>query len=106
MHKLVAIYKQPEDTSTFDEHYFHVHAPLAKKMPGLKKIEVTRFTGTPMGDNAPYYLQADLYFSDRSSLDAAMGSKEGRSAAKDVMGFAGKLVTMMVGEVVTEEDLV
>ncbi|MBO2532745.1 conserved hypothetical protein [Planifilum fulgidum] len=99
MVKLIALYRHPEDKKAFDDHYWNVHAPLAEKMPGLKKLEVTRLVGTPMGGEAPYYLLAEMYFEDRGALDAAMSSAEGKAAAKDLMGFAGSLVTMMIGEV-------
>ncbi|MBA4601899.1 EthD family reductase [Thermoactinomyces mirandus] len=99
MVKLTALYKQPEDQKSFDEHYYQTHLPLAGKMPGLVKVEVTRYSATPMGDKSPYYLQADLYFEDKKALDDAMKSPEGKAAAKDVMSFAGKLVTMIIGEV-------
>lgn len=98
MVKLVALYKQPEDRQAFDEHYFKTHLPLAAKMPGLVKVNVTRFTGTPIGDTAPFYLQAEMFFETKEALDDAMRSQEGKAAAKDVMSFAGKLVMMMVGE--------
>ncbi|SFI84874.1 EthD family reductase [Thermoflavimicrobium dichotomicum] len=98
MVKLVALYKQPEDRHAFDEHYFQVHVPLAKKMPGLEKFEVTRFSKTPMGDESPYYLQAVMYFKDKETLNQAMMSPEGKAAAKDVMKFAGNLITMIIGE--------
>ena len=48
MVKLIALYRHPEDKKAFDDHYWNVHAPLAEKMPGLKKLEVTRLVGTPM----------------------------------------------------------
>lgn len=99
MVKLIALYKHPDDEAAFDKHYEDVHTPLAKKMPGLKKLEVTKMYGSPVGDS-PYYLLAELYFADREALNAAMASEEGKAAAKDLMGFAGKLVTMMFGEVV------
>ncbi|MGA8942458.1 MAG: EthD family reductase [Thermoactinomyces sp.] len=103
MVKLTALYRQPEDQKAFDEHYFKTHLPLAGKMPGLLKVEVTRFSETPMRTKSPYYLQADLYFKDRQTLDDAMKSPEGKAAARDVMSFAGKLVTMIIGEVQGEE---
>lgn len=43
-----------------------------------------------------------MYFADRAALDAAMSSPEGKASAKDLMGFAGSLVTMMIGEVSRE----
>ncbi|PTX63326.1 uncharacterized protein (TIGR02118 family) [Melghirimyces profundicolus] len=103
MVKLIALYCHPEDREAFDDHYENVHTPLAEKMPGLKKLEVTRMQGAPMGGKAEYYLEAAMYFEDRAALDAAMRSPEGKAAAKDLMGFAGPLVTMMIGEVAREK---
>ncbi|GGK31439.1 hypothetical protein GCM10010965_25280 [Caldalkalibacillus thermarum] len=104
MVKLIALYKQPEDPKAFDEHYENIHAPLAKKMPGLKRMEVTKIYGAPMGES-PYYLLAEMYFENKEALNQAMQSEEGKAAAKDLMGFAGKLVTMMLGEV-TESEVI
>lgn len=104
MVKLIALYKQPENKEAFDEHYEKVHTPLAKKMPGLKRIEITKIYGSPMGES-PYYLLAELYFESKEALNQSMQSEEGKAAAKDLMGFAGKLVTMMLGEVQTDELL-
>jgi uncharacterized protein (TIGR02118 family) len=102
MVKLIALYKVPEDTQAFDEHYENIHTPLAKKMPGLQKIEVTRILGTPMGTKADYHLLAEMYFTDEEALKSSMGSPDGKAAAKDLMGFAGKLVNMMIGQVVED----
>jgi uncharacterized protein (TIGR02118 family) len=99
MVKLIALYKKPEDKQSFDDHYFNVHTPLAQKMPGLERIEVTKIYGSPMGESK-YHLLAELYFKDQETLNASMSSPEGKAAAKDLMGFAGPLVTMMFGEVV------
>lgn len=103
MVKLTALYKQPKDQKAFDKHYYQTHLPLAGKMPGLLKVEVTKYSATAMGTDSPYYLQADLYFEDKKALDNAMKSPEGKAAARDVMGFAGKLVTMIIGEVQGEQ---
>lgn len=99
MVKLTALYRQPKQVKEFEDRYYQGHMPLLAKMPGLIKTEVTRFTGTPMGTNSPFYLQTDMYFSDLEALQAAMKSAEGKAAAKDVMSFAGDIITMIVGEV-------
>ncbi|MBO8172401.1 MAG: EthD family reductase [Bacillaceae bacterium] len=98
MVKLIALYKHPEDKEAFDRHYEEVHTPLAEKMPGLEKLEVTRIVGAPQG-KSEYYLMAEMYFKDQDTLNNAMKSEEGMAAAKDLMGFAGKIVSMMIGEV-------
>jgi conserved hypothetical protein len=96
--KLIALYKMPADKAAFDDNYFNSHIPLAMKMPGLKKAEVSKVTGAPMGE-APYYLMAELYFDNKEALDAAMASPEGRASAKNLMGFAKEIVSMMFAEV-------
>jgi uncharacterized protein (TIGR02118 family) len=35
---LVAIYKKPADVEAFEKHYFGTHIPLAKTMPGFRRI--------------------------------------------------------------------
>lgn len=97
MVKLVAFYRKPEDEGAFERHYRDVHTPLVEKMPGLLKLEVTRFTGGPQGDS-PYYLMAEMYFEDTNALNRSMSSPEGKAAAKDLMQFAGSIVTMAFGE--------
>lgn len=97
MVKLIAIYKQPEDKESFDRHYREVHAPLAAKMPGLIKLEVNRIYGTPSG-TSDLYLIAEMTFNDRDALHAALSSPEGKAAGKDLMGFAGKIVSMYFTE--------
>src|SRR5215212_8871384 len=98
MIKLVALFKRPEDTATFDEHYLNTHAPLMQSVPGLLRMEVTRNTRAFRGD-PEYYLMAEMYFQDQASFDAAMASEENRAAGKDLMSFARPYVTMFYGEV-------
>lgn len=101
MVKLVAIYTTPEDGAAFENHYKEVHTPLVKKMPGLKKLEVTRFFGAPQGEPR-YHMMAEMYFENKDALFAAVKSPEGMAAGKDLMGFAGKCVHMMFAEACTE----
>ena len=35
MARMLVIYKTPQDTAAFDKHYFEVHIPLAKQLPGF-----------------------------------------------------------------------
>jgi len=102
MVKLIALYKHPQDKEAFDKHYFEVHAPLTAKIPGLRKMEVTRVVGSPMGGEGKYYLMCEMYYDDHEALKAGMKSAEGRASGKDVMSFAGDLVTLMIGEELDE----
>ncbi len=98
MVKLVAMYKTPDDTAAFDTHYKDVHTPIVKRWPGLRKLEVSRITGAPIGEPR-HHLMAEMYFDDEESMQKALASPDGKAAAKDVMEFAGKLVTMFYAEV-------
>ena len=98
MYKLVAIYQPPEDTEAFDEHYFNVHLPLMQKVPGYDRIEVSRVTRNMLGDK--YYLMFEMWFSDKDALKNALRSKENRAAGKDLMSFAGDIVSVFTTQVV------
>jgi len=99
MVKWVAVYRKPDDVEAFDKHYNEVHAPLAAKMPGLLKMEVSKIYGTPVGES-DLHLIAEMYFESKEALLEALSSTEGRAAGKDLRGFAGPLVTMHFAEVV------
>lgn len=98
MVKFVALYKKPADVDEFETHYREIHAPLARKIPGLKKLEVSHMTGSPVGE-PKFYMMAELYFEDKDAMFAGMGSDEGKAAAKDVMSFAGDIIHMMFATV-------
>lgn len=98
MVKLIVLYKTPENIEIFDKHYHEIHTPLVKKWPGLRKLEVARITGAPIGE-PKHYLIAEMYFDDQDSMQRALASPEGKAAARDVMDFAGNLVSMFYAEV-------
>ena len=98
MVKFVALYKKPADVEAFEKHYNEIHAPLARKIPGLKRLEVSHMTGSPAGE-PKFHMMAELYFDDKDAMFAGMSSDEGKAAAKDVMGFAGDIIHMMFAKV-------
>jgi uncharacterized protein (TIGR02118 family) len=88
MARLLAMYKTPRDTVAFDKHYFEKHIPLAKKIPGVRKIEVSQGSVVaPMG-GSNYHLIANLQFDNVAAIQNAFGSAEGQAAVADVQGFA------------------
>jgi uncharacterized protein (TIGR02118 family) len=87
MVQLIVLYKTPRDTAAFDKHYFEVHIPLAKKIPGLKKYEVSRGPViNPMG-RSEIHLVAVLEFDDMETLQKAFASPEGQAAAADAQSL-------------------
>ncbi len=98
MVKLIAMYKAPQDQRAFDAHYADIHTPLVKKIPGLRKLEVAKITGAPIGE-PQHYLIAEMYFDDQDAMQKSLSSPEGKATARDLASFAGNLVTMFYAEV-------
>lgn len=94
MVKMVALFPKPEDVDAFEKHYAEVHTPLVKAMPGLERLEVTRFTGAPMGEPR-YYLMAEMYFADEQAMFASAQSEAGMACGKDAFKMSGGTVHMM-----------
>ena len=42
MAQVVVTYKTPKDPAAFDKYYAETHIPLAKKMTGLRKFEISQ----------------------------------------------------------------
>jgi uncharacterized protein (TIGR02118 family) len=88
MARMVVIYPTPKDVEAFDRHYFEIHVPLAKKIPGLRKYEVNDGPiATPAG-TSPVHRIGTLYFDDLAAIEKAFASPEGRAAGADRRLFA------------------
>jgi uncharacterized protein (TIGR02118 family) len=88
MARMVVIYKTPADVAAFDKHYYEIHVPLAKKLPGLRKYEVSRGPiATPAGASG-IHLIATLHFDDLAAIKKAFASPEGQAAGADRRIFA------------------
>ncbi len=98
MYKFMALYKTPDDVPAFLDHYENVHAPLARKVPGLRKLVVNRITANAFGGEAPYFLIAEMQFDTKEDFDAAMKSEQNKAAGRDAMTFAKGLITGLIAE--------
>jgi uncharacterized protein (TIGR02118 family) len=88
MADLVVMYKTPQNKAAFDKYYAEKHIPLAKKIPGLRKYEISNGpVATPAGPSN-YHLVAVLQFDDIGAIQKAFGSPEGQAAVADVQTFA------------------
>ncbi|TMG81850.1 MAG: EthD family reductase [Betaproteobacteria bacterium] len=89
MAKVFAMYKHPADAAAFDSYYYRSHVPLAKKIPGLKRYDVTRGPISSIGGGAvPYYLIAVLTFDSLAAIQSALTTPEGQATAADLAKFA------------------
>jgi uncharacterized protein (TIGR02118 family) len=82
------MYKTPKDAAAFDKHYSETHIPLAKKIPGLRKYEISQGpVATPAGPSG-VHLVATLYFDSIDAIQKGFASPEGKAAGADVQKFA------------------
>ncbi len=88
MARLLVMYKTPRDGGAFDRYYFDKHVPIAKRIPGLRKYEVSQgAVGSPAGASN-YHLVAILAFDDVAAIQAGIASPEGQAAVADLQNFA------------------
>jgi len=88
MARMVVIYKKPADVKAFEKHYFEKHIPLAKKLPGLRRYEISHGPVTVVAGQSDVYLVGTLYFDDMDAIKKAFASPEGRAAAADRQLYA------------------
>ena len=87
MARLVVMYRTPKDPAAFDKYYFETHVPIAKKIPGVRKYEISQGpVGTPAGPS-DYHFVAMLHFDDVAAIQNAFASPEGQAAVADVQVF-------------------
>jgi len=96
MAQLVALYKQPADAAAFDTYYHATHVPLAKKIPGLRRYDIS--TGPVVGGTgvSPYHLVAVLSFDTLGDIQGALGTPEGQATAADLANFAQAGVELLM----------
>ncbi len=96
MARLVVLYKTPKDAGAFDKYYFETHVPIAKRISGLRKYEVSQGpVVTPAGPSG-FHLIATLHFDDLAAIQRAFASAVGQAAAADVQTFATGGVDMLL----------
>ncbi len=96
MAQLLVLYKTPKDAAAFDKHYAEKHIPIAKKIPGLRKYEVSTGVVAMPGGPSGYHLVAILTFDNLAAIQTAFGTPEGQAAAADLQTFATGGVDMFM----------
>jgi uncharacterized protein (TIGR02118 family) len=88
MARMVVIYRTPKNVEAFDRHYFEIHVLLAKKIPGLRKYEISDGPiATPVGTRN-VHLIGTLHFDNLAAIEKAFASPEGQAAGADRRLFA------------------
>lgn len=83
MAKMTVIYKTPKDVDFFEKHYFEIHVPLAKQLPGLLKYEINDGKIISTTGHSDIYRIANLYFDTVEAMMTAFKSEIGQRCAAD-----------------------
>jgi len=83
MAKMIVVYKKPADVKAFEKHYFETHIPLAKKIPGLRKYEISNGPITVIAGPPDVHLIGTVYFDDLDAMKKGFASSEGQAAGAD-----------------------
>lgn len=83
MAQMLMIYKRPRNPEAFARHFFEVHLPLARQLPGLRKLETSRSPVISLYGAGDVQLVATLSFDSLSDINAAVMSECGRACAAD-----------------------
>ncbi len=97
--KVTVLYHHPDNTDAFEDYYAATHLPIAAKMQGVDKLELTKFSAAPDGGKPAYYRMAELYFETEEQMETTLGSPEGQATVADFEKFATGGVTVMIGTV-------
>lgn len=76
--KLVTLYRRVDDEQALETFFSGTHLPLAERLPGLVKSEVSRIGGKPGGESR-FHLMYELYFESRDAYTRALKSEPGRA---------------------------
>jgi uncharacterized protein (TIGR02118 family) len=96
MARLIAIYSTPKDKAAFDAYYVSTHVPLAKKLPGLMRYEISTGAVTAPASTKGVHMVALLHFASMEALNAALASPEGKATAGDLANFADGGVDLLM----------
>ena len=97
MHKLMLLFKKPDDVLEFEQKWSETFVATAERMRGIVRVGVTRVYGSPSSE-ADLHLIHEFYFENEESLRLAMLSDEGQAAGQALLSFAAELVTIVFAE--------
>jgi len=97
--RLLAMYNQPADPSTFESYYYETHVPIFAKTPGVRGVVFSRGPIRALAGRADVYLVAEVTFDTMADLEFALASEAAQAALADLPNFAGAGVTILAFEV-------
>ena len=96
--KITLIYDNPSDPGAFETGYPEQLA-LAKRLPGIEKIETSKVWPREDGGATPAYRLVDLYFSDYEAASRAVSTEAAAAFFPDVLELATGGVRIVFADV-------
>jgi uncharacterized protein (TIGR02118 family) len=96
MFKAIILLSRREGSSheAFCEWWLDRHAPLARRLPGVRRLVFD----VVEGEAAPFDGISELWFDDLAAFEAAYASEIGQRVAADSMAHVGCRVRLFVDE--------
>ena len=107
VYTLYAIWSKPldSDIDAFEDHYTSTHAPLAAKVPNLRRFLTTRASEGLSGNDPAFYRVAEMSFQSREALMAAEQSSQWADVRTDAASMIERFgVTMSVAMGFTDQN--
>jgi uncharacterized protein (TIGR02118 family) len=99
--RITAIYDNPQDPEAFEAGH-QDQVALAKKIPGVERIESAKVWPKEDGSPTPAYRVLDLYFADYDAASKAVTTEEAGAFVGKVMELATGGVKLLFSDI--EED--
>lgn len=97
MHKLMLLFRVPDDVLEFEKNWSEIFVATAERMPGIVRVAVTRVYGGPTGEGNLHMVH-EFFFQNSEALQAAILSEQGQRAGQALLSFASDLVTIVFAE--------
>jgi uncharacterized protein (TIGR02118 family) len=98
--KLTVLYGHPTNPAAFEKYYAEVHLPLADKITGYTRVELTKGLPGPDGAKPAFYRTAEFWFESPAAMQACFDTPDAKATAADLANFATGGVTLYTSEVV------
>ena len=85
MIRIVGYWTAPkhEDLERFELDYLRNHVPIARRLPGLKRLSTQRVLDGWQGSSLPFYRVVEADFDTRAAMDDALKTPEFRAMRID-----------------------
>jgi uncharacterized protein (TIGR02118 family) len=96
--KITLIYDNPRDPEAFEAGY-PTQLALARKIPGIQRIETSKVWPKEDGSPTPAYRLLDMYFADYGAASAAVTTEEAGAFFPSVFELATGGVRIVFADV-------